>query len=790
MAVNWKWSVGVLTSFGIGLLCVNFREVFGPTVTIVKMVAVDVNGKPPHLMTIERPPLAAPRANIWGKLKPPYPTHAFWENFALGTGVDTSNAVTALPYITQATDYSLDLFYPYTSMATKTQFQLAFDMVVGRLAIGASTSDLSGGPTIDSYTDLGVTLKFNMQSGGVMKTHVVQGSPYVNYVYEGAKPMITSGQLLRRYMVDGKKADCNAKPIKGHTFQFSLLQFDETWIIYAYPPLELRCTASNPPMALQALGPYQGTLRVAISNNCTFGQSSHHCRSDGHGGFIRGEPKGYRDLLNKHASTMVTGGDVSYEFRDDKAHVSFNWHTVELRKNTSGNVKKGEALMLTLPHHRQVLDSDLKNKTYKTLAGHRSIHGVQHVLTGSRWNLTEHLSTIAWTAPRKVNDIDKINAIKAAAENDLKWELPWNYKTGTGDPYNAGKMMAKMANIAIIAEEMDVSKHKISKFLDPLEDALGLWLNGSSGNSLVYDASWGGVVSCGCLYSYPPPHCINKGPPHCPALGGDPVSNGFDFGNGAFNDHHFHYGYIIYAAAGLAKFRPEWGKKHQKEVLSLVRDIANANPKDRYFPRFRHTDWYSGHSWAGGIALPYLNGKNQESSSEAFNAWYGVSLWGRVSNDKHLRDIGRLLMSMEARAARTYWHIPEINDNIYPKEFAQHHTAGIIWQNLIQYQTWFGQLQWEVQGIQTLPVTPASEMYLTKPWSKTAAKLFESTCGGACYTDGWITFLCLLKAVNDDQDAWSCAEKLHDSVFAGEAAGGNGNSLSNTLYWIATREST
>lgn len=31
--------------------------------------------------------------------------------------------------------------------------------------------------------------------------------------------------------------------------------------------------------------------------------------------------------------------------------------------------------------------------------------------------------------------------------------------------------------------------------------------------------------------------------------------------------------------------------------------------------------------------MAYLNGRNQESVSEAFNAWYGVSLWGRAVGD-------------------------------------------------------------------------------------------------------------------------------------------------------------
>lgn len=95
---------------------------------------------------------------------------------------------------------------------------------------------------------------------------------------------------------------------------------------------------------------------------------------------------------------------------------------------------------------------------------------------------------------------------------------------------------------------------------------------------------------------------------------------------------HFHYGYHIYAAAVVAHFDPEWGRTHFEEVLLLIRDIANPSVKDNFFPTFRHKDWYLGNSWANGIPViggqPYLNGRNQESSSEAIAAYEGVALFG------------------------------------------------------------------------------------------------------------------------------------------------------------------
>lgn len=94
---------------------------------------------------------------------------------------------------------------------------------------------------------------------------------------------------------------------------------------------------------------------------------------------------------------------------------------------------------------------------------------------------------------------------------------------------------------------------------------------------------------------------------------------GYNFGNGFYNDHHFHYGYFIYSAAVLAKYRPSWEKQWRPQLLALIRDYANPSTADGFFPLTRHKDWFMGFSWAGGIKFEPL-GRNQESVSEAINS--------------------------------------------------------------------------------------------------------------------------------------------------------------------------
>ena len=92
------------------------------------------------------------------------------------------------------------------------------------------------------------------------------------------------------------------------------------------------------------------------------------------------------------------------------------------------------------------------------------------------------------------------------------------------------------------------------------------------------------------------------------------------------------YGYHIYAAAIVAKHRPEWGRKFYERLLLYIRDVANPSPDDGYFPVFRQKDWYLGNSWAAGLMSMELSphGREQESSSEAIAAFEGIALFGNV----------------------------------------------------------------------------------------------------------------------------------------------------------------
>ena len=63
-----------------------------------------------------------------------------------------------------------------------------------------------------------------------------------------------------------------------------------------------------------------------------------------------------------------------------------------------------------------------------------------------------------------------------------------------------------------------------------------------------------------------------------------------DFGNGWYNDHHFHYGYFIYAAAAVGVGNQSFVKAWDAAVRHMVRDIANPTDLDTLYPRSRYKD--------------------------------------------------------------------------------------------------------------------------------------------------------------------------------------------------------
>jgi len=176
------------------------------------------------------------------------------------------------------------------------------------------------------------------------------------------------------------------------------------------------------------------------------------------------------------------------------------------------------------------------------------------------------------------------------------------------------------------------------------------------------------------------------------------------FGSEDGNDHHFHYGYFLYAAGVLGTERPDLVDTLRPVMTALAADIAAGSGDD--IAPLRVFDAYRGHAWAAGLS-PFADGNNQESSSEAVAAWNGLALWAEAAGDDALHDTAVWLLSSEAAAARELWLEPEQ----LPPGYA-HTIVSISWSDKRDYATWFSAEPSAILGIQAVPLGPVTLDYL------------------------------------------------------------------------------
>lgn len=172
--------------------------------------------------------------------------------------------------------------------------------------------------------------------------------------------------------------------------------------------------------------------------------------------------------------------------------------------------------------------------------------------------------------------------------------------------------------------------------------------------------------------------------------------------------------------------------------------------------------------------------------------WGEANVEANVQAAKDIHEAGQVLVATELRSTRRYYHVrQEGNANqalkIYPSEY-NNHAIGMMWNTMAQYQTWFGGKPYLAVGIQLLPITPIAEQRDGVQWLTEMYPSFNKTCSENkdCEENGWsVLQLASLATIGYQEEAAKGAQALAPSVF--DSAGGNGHSLSNTLWYIATR---
>ncbi len=698
----------------------------------------------------------------WGpSLSFPFPTNSWFIDFVLPGTTDMVSAgmdrrTTVWPYMVRAQDNGLAFNKPFIRQypdgrTLRNEHQINYDPTATNwgwtsnqspqiwryLDLSFTSSETITSRYLDRFDQLSATLRWNA-GGSYMEAPIVKGMPYVTMRYNGLTPRFSTNNT-DYHAIASVNGSAPSGTVSGTKFKLTVNRpylgsgATETWIIYASSSITFTASTSG----LVATGVFTGYLRAAVVATASAGEET---------------------VLDTYAHAVPTAGTSTVSISGNTSTTTFSY-----TKIGAGST----LLTYCFPHHELTLSSP----SYASNFAITTIRGSLKAVIGNTWTLTKALSTITWNSPNAI-DSNKLSAITTALATEKTFQA---YHLDAGEAYLFGKQISRAARLALIADQVGDTAARDS-IITNMKTYLNPWFDNNSNTiqvrSLMYDTTWGGVIATSAHEASP---------------AGDPQNANQEFGNSIYNDHYFHWGYFIYGAAVVAHFDSTWASSYRTKVNDMIRDIANPSTSDPYFTQLRHYDWYEGHSWAAGLQANG-DGRNQESTSEAVNAWYGINLWGLATNQNDLRDVGRYLQAMESQAAHYYWQMPSYN-NVYPSDFASQKVIPLLFANKAFNGTWFGLSDDILVGIETLPFTPASHELLPKAWMQETypAIIADNASAGTAHTPGgWLGYTYAAQAIIDPDAAFSNINTMtitNDNQYLDAF----GSSKTNLLYWSATQ---
>ena len=359
-----------------------------------------------------------------------------------------------------------------------------------------------------------------------------------------------------------------------------------------------------------------------------------------------------------HAFAFVTSTAITWAYNENTAEMTSTFDVTTMVKEGSDST----AILALFPHQWKNTTASLTAHTYE------SGKGELKVLIGNSFQ----------TTLTNKGALPHLPALSGAEKTWLYNQIDDHYNNltlGGGGTYWHGKELNKLAQLIPIAEQVG---HEAAKnhWLNLVKNSLQDWFNYFCDDVVpmfYYDATVGSMIGFPADFSM----------------------------NSKMDDHHFHYGYFVMAAAIVAAYDGQWASDWGGMVEMLIKDVANWDRADTQFPFLRNMDPYVGHSWASGWAN-FADGNNQESTSEAVNFAAGVLRWGSETGNPTLKDLGMYLYLTETTSAQQYWF--DVDGTNFPPEFG-HDYIALHWGAKTDYATWFSGEPEHIHGINYLPIT-------------------------------------------------------------------------------------
>lgn len=453
-------------------------------------------------------------------------------------------------------------------------------------------------------------------------------------------------------------------------------------------------------------------------------------------------------LFARHAYAFVTDTHVDWQYDQPASQVRT---TFKATTRVMEGPDNGPLLGL-YPHHwfeNPAVDGKL-GPAFET------VRGPIRLLPASQFSTTRTYGGFVPYWPG-VTDSPRTEQLRDVMRSDLRNARRMMLEIGKG-PYWQGKGLMRITKMADVAEQQGDLEAR-DRLLGLAKKRIEEWYSGQSNRTYFhYDKAMGTVVA------YPEEFFFVE----------------------QLNDHHFTWGYWIRAMADIALRDPAWASQQQWGAMTdlLIADIATAERGRADFPFLRNFDPYEGHSWASGIGLGE-HGNNQESSSEAISAWAGLILWGEITGNRALRDLGVFLYTTEVEAINHYWF--DIHGLVLAPEY-KNVEVSMLFGAKYAHNTWWTDEPRQIKGINMLPITTASTYlgrdpkYVKKNMDalKVETEIYESRFKKAKPPDIWQDIFAKYLALADPAAGLASWDRWGAFEF--------GDTRTHTLHWLLSLE--
>ncbi|AET39287.1 endo-1,3(4)-beta-glucanase Ecym_4220 [Eremothecium cymbalariae DBVPG len=555
-----------------------------------------------------------------------------------------------------------------------------------------SADDMS--VSLNTLKHLSAQVRLQKSDQEYIRFYLVQGMGFVTAIYYNLIPKVYSG-------VGFKSISGDTSPRSGISKYKIVLKDNAVWTLYVTIP-------------------GGQSLQLALQNNAIVGDRSIN------GGLFQIVPDTNSDI-DRAAGCYPITADLTGSVSGSKGNYTLTF-------TNAGESNSGTSLMYALPHQvenftsRTVgkINSKLDSTVYGSMTGYltKAFDMTVEVPSGLGF---DPYTTIKGKGGPKYSD-DVLSKIREAAASEIDGDVV--SESNVDSMYTAGKILAKYAWILYCCQYVIKDSDKVSKLLPKLKEAISRFTGNQQILPLKYDSVWGGIISSGTVYQ--------------------------DYGNAYYNDHHFHYGYHVIAAAIVALVDKDasdgkWLGGNRVWVENLIRDYSNPSSTDIYFPMFRSFDWFTGHSWAKGL-FESADGKDEESSSEDVNSAYALKLWGLAVDNKQLAAIGDLSLGVLKTSLNHYFLFTDDNKT-QPASFIPNKVSGILFENKLDHATYFGTETQFIHMIHAIPITPASSFirsptFVREEWEQILSKIVDKV------DDGWKGIMMLNLALYDPKTAY------------------------------------